>query len=136
MRINRRLLCFLALSAPLAAQSLIGTHPPSGYSLKWYDSFDGAALDTSKWMYRTDVKADSSQRAENVSVENGSLVIRLKKESDRGKSYTGGGVISRQRFRYGYYEARAKMQSGAGWHQAVWAMAASDGSTTYPAQMR
>src|SRR5689334_5032061 len=136
MRINRLLLPLLALSGPLAAQSLTGAHPPSGYTLKWYDTFDGPKLDTSKWMYRSDVKADSSQRAENVSVENGSLVIRLKKESDRGKNYTGGGVISRHQFRYGYYETRAKMHGGAGWHQAVWAMAASDGSTTYPPQMR
>lgn len=136
MRINRAFLWILASFASLAAQSLTGTHPPSGYTLKWYDTFDGAVLDSSKWMYRTDVKADSSQRAENVAVENGSLVIRLKKEDHRGKNYTGGGVISRERFRYGYYEARAKMHGGAGWHQAVWAMAGTDGSTTYPAIIR
>ena len=127
----------LLLSAPvLAAQSLTGSYPPPGYTLKWSDGFQGATLDLSKWMYRTDVKAESSQRPENVAVENGTLVIHLKKENDRGKSYTGGGIISKQRFRYGYYEARAKMHGGAGWHQSVWAMAAGDGSTTYPPDMR
>src|SRR5215471_18740799 len=136
MRIDRLLLCVVASSALLPGQSLNGTYPPPGYRLKWYDTFDGPALDSSKWMYRTDSKADSSQRAENVSVENGSLVIRLKKEDHRGKSYTGGGVISRERFRYGYYEARARMHGGAGWHQSVWAMAATDGSTTYPSIIR
>src|SRR5215470_6540823 len=136
MRINRLLVCSLASATLLAGQSLTGTYPPPGYKLKWYDTFDGASLDSSRWMYRTDVKADSSQRPENVAVENGNLVIRLKKEDHRGKNYTGGGVISRERFRYGYYEARAKMHGGAGWHQSVWAMAATDGSTTYPPIIR
>jgi beta-glucanase (GH16 family) len=99
------------------------------------DDFDGK-LDTAKWMYRTDVKLDSSQRAGNVSVANGKLIIHLRKEEDRGKQYTGGGVISRERFRYGYYEARVQMHGGSGWHQSVWSMFAGDGSTTYPEQMR
>lgn len=112
------------------------TQPPPGYTLAWSDDFDGPSLDTAKWMYRTDVKMDSSQRPENVSVVNGQLVIRLRKEDHRGRSYTGGGVISRERFRYGYYEARVKMHGASGWHQSVWAMFAGDGSTTYPEQMR
>lgn len=136
MKTDRLLLCLLAAAAFLPGQSLNGSHPPPGYKLKWYDTFDGPALDSSKWMYRTDVKADSSQRPENVDVDNGSLVIHLKKEDHRGKGYTGGGVISRERFRYGYFEARAKMFGGSGWHQSVWAMAATDGSTTYPPIMR
>jgi beta-glucanase (GH16 family) len=109
---------------------------PPGYSLAWSDDFNGTQLDQSKWMYRTDVKAESSERPENVSVAGGYLVIEMKKEPDRGKSYTGGGIISKRRFRYGYYEARAKMFGGSGWHQSVWAMFASDGSTTYPQAMR
>ena len=135
MRIESLLL--LTLAAPmLCAQPLTSSYPPAGYTLKWYDAFEGASLDQSKWMYRTDAKADSSQRPENVSVENGSLVIHLKRESDRGKNYTGGGIISKEKFRYGYYEARVKMHGGSGWHQSVWAMAVGDGSTTYPPNMR
>lgn len=110
--------------------------PPAGYVLKWSDDFNGSSLDTARWMYRTDVKMDSSQRPENISLENGRLVIHLRKEDHRDKKYTGGGVISRQRFRYGYYEARVKMHEASGWHQSVWAMFAGDGSTTYPQQMR
>ena len=130
------LLLWLVASPVLAAQALTGTYPPPGYTLKWYDGFEGASLDQSKWIYRTDVKADSSQRPENVSIEKGSLVIHLKKENHCGKNYTGGGIISKERFHYGYYEARAKMHGGAGWHQSVWAMKATDGSTTYPPSMR
>jgi beta-glucanase (GH16 family) len=113
-----------------------GAFPPAGYELQWSDDFNGNALDLTKWMYRTDVKALSSQRPENVRVEDGNLVILLKKENHRAMEHTGGGVISKLRFRYGYYEARARMHGGAGWHQSVWAMAASDGSTTYHDGMR
>lgn len=111
------------------------TYPPPLYSLVFHDDFSGPRLDEQRWMYRTDVKLDSSQRPENVFLRDGRLFIALRKESHRGKSYTGGGVISRAAFRYGYFEARVKMHGGAGWHQSVWAMYA-DPSTTYPARMR
>jgi len=124
------MLLYLCLAMPVCAQ------PPAGYTLQWSDDFNGASLDTAKWMYRTDVKVESSQRAENVSVKGGQLIIALKREQHRGKAYTGGGIISRERFRHGYYEARVRMHGGAGWHQSVWGMYASDGSTTYPEQMR
>lgn len=110
--------------------------PPAGYRLAWSDDFSGSALDNSKWIYRTDVKMESSQRPENVEVSGGELRIHLRKEPHRGKQYTGGGVISRQQFRYGYYEARVRMFGASGWHQSVWAMAAGDGSSTYHAAMR
>jgi beta-glucanase (GH16 family) len=113
-----------------------GSFPPPGYVLKFVDDFNGTALDTSKWMYRTDSKALSTQLARNVRLDGGSLVIDLKKETASDKSYTGGGVISRQRFGFGYFEARVKMHGAAGWHQAVWAMATPDGSTTYPEMIR
>jgi len=128
--------CGLATTPALAQTSREGSHPPPGYTLRWVDDFDGNTLDLSRWMYRTDVKAESSERPDNVAVQDGYLVIQMKKQPDRGRAYTGGGVISKQRFRYGYYEARARMFGGSGWHQSVWAMFASDGSTTYPEQMR
>ena len=126
----------LAATGLMAQGARPGAYPPPGYVYAWGDDFNGSRLDQSKWMYRTDVKAESSQRPENVRVEDGHLVIEMKRQADRGKEYTGGGVISRQRFRYGYYEARVKMFGGSGWHESVWAMVAPDGSTTYPVLMR
>lgn len=125
-----RLFAVLLFCFPLFAQ------PPAGYRLAWSDEFSGSTLDLSKWIYRTDVKMDSSQRPENVSVEDGNLIIHLRKEAHRGRQYTGGGIISKERFRYAYYEARAKMFGASGWHQSVWAMYGGDGSTTYPQRMR
>ena len=141
MRIDSAILGFMmiasAVASPLRAQTrLTGSFPPAGYQLKWSDNFNGTSLDTAKWMYRTDVKASSSQTPRNIGVHDGNLVIWMRKQNDRGKQYTGGGVISKQAFHYGYFEARAKLFGGAGWHESVWAMAVTDGSTTYPPNIR
>ncbi len=118
-------------SAAIAA--LEPSYPPPGYRPVFVDEFTAERLDETRWMYRTDVKADSSQRPENVFLRDGRLVIALRREQHRGKNYTGGGVISRAGFRYGYFEARVRMHAGAGWHQSVWAMYGAAETTYAPA---
>jgi beta-glucanase (GH16 family) len=90
--------------------------------LVFSDEFEGDRIDTDKWGFRRDSKMLSTQQPENVSVSDGNLVIALRKESVRGKNFTGGGVISRQRFVHGYYEARFKTPPAEGWHTAFWSM--------------
>ncbi|MBC9711565.1 family 16 glycosylhydrolase [Streptomyces sp. TRM66268-LWL] len=109
--------------------------PGTGWTQVFADEFTAAAVDTAKWNHRTDVKANSAQRPQNVTQSGGLLTINLKQESYGGKSFTGGGVISKKKLRYGYYETRAKINDGAGWHTSFWLMA-GDGSTTYPAEQR
>lgn len=109
--------------------------PGAGWTLVFSDEFSGSAVDTSRWNYRTDVKANSAQRRENVSVSGGLMSIALKRESFAGKSFTGGGLISKQPLRYGFYETRAKINDGSGWHSAFWLMA-GDGTTTFPPEAR
>jgi beta-glucanase (GH16 family) len=99
------------------------------YTLSWSDEFDGTTLDTTKWDYRIDSKMWSTQQAANVSVADGKLNIDLKHEKVGKKSYTGGGVISKQAFQYGYYEARYKVPPGSGWHTSFWTMAYNDKNT-------
>jgi hypothetical protein len=110
------------------AQPYPGT-PVTGYKLAWSDEFNGPALDTTKWNYRTDTRFWSLQRAANVRVSNGSLYLDLKKETFGTTSYTGGGVISKKLFRYGYYEARMKVPPGSGWHSSFWMMKANRPAT-------
>jgi beta-glucanase (GH16 family) len=101
------------------APSLI---PVEGYRLVWSDEFDGESLDSLRWDYRTDSKMWSTQKPENVSVSNGLLRIAVQKAESGGMHYSGGGVISRESFQYGYYEARLKIPPGAGWHTSFWMM--------------
>ena len=98
------------------------TLPPAGYELVFEDDFNGDKLDTEKWGYRLGDKMLSALQPDNVSVKDGHLVIALRKEPVRGKDYTAGGVISRRKFVYGYYEARFKTPPAEGWHTAFWAM--------------
>ncbi|HEX6684056.1 MAG TPA: glycoside hydrolase family 16 protein [Candidatus Limnocylindrales bacterium] len=129
-------LTVLVVSALVALPAPATAAPPSSlYTLVFSDEFDGSTVDTSKWYHRTDVKGWSAQRPENVSVGGGLMTIHLRKEAFAGMQFTGGGLISKKTFRYGYYETRAKTSVGSGWHPAFWAMA-GDGSTTDPANRR
>ncbi len=140
-----------ALFAAASACSSIADPPaaPEGYELAWADEFDGDKLDTDRWYYRADNKHRSVQLPENVSVKDGSLVLSLNRHDQpiAGKRNSGAGIVTRERFRYGYYEVRAKLGDGVdhdndgkvdeGWHHAFWAMAAVGNdkghvSTTYP----
>jgi beta-glucanase (GH16 family) len=106
------------LVASLPAQA----EAPAGYKLTWSDDFTGTTLDTNKWHYRTGERILSLQQPQNVSVTNGRLVLALKKENAGKLHYTAGGVISRKRFKYGYYEARFRCPRAAGWHTSFWTM--------------
>ena len=105
--------------------------PGSGWTLVFEDTFDDGVIDTSKWKYRTDIRELSSQKAANVTESGGNAVITLKAETDRGKSYTGGGLITKQPFRYGFYETRVRINAGPGWHTAFWNKYAADGTTAF-----
>ncbi len=105
---------------------------PTGYKLSWSDEFTGNALDATKWDYRTDSKGQSTQLPANISVSDGLLHIALKKEEANGKPFTGGGVISKQAFKYGYYEARFRVPLGRGWHTSFWMMKHNGKGDTKP----
>jgi beta-glucanase (GH16 family) len=134
-----RLLPLVLVAAGLAVVGPAGpaaaAPPGSGWTLAFSDEFDGTTVDTSKWHYRTDVKALSAQRPQNVSVGGGLMSIALKQESYAGMNFTGGGLVSRKALRYGYYETRAKINDGAGWHSSFW-LQAGDGTTTFPPDQR
>ncbi|MEU4539816.1 family 16 glycosylhydrolase [Streptosporangium sp. NPDC023825] len=108
--------------------------PPDGpglgdYRLAFADEFT-KPIDWANgpWDPRTDVRGNSSQRAANVRFDpdvpgsDGAAVIDLKAETDRGKPFTGGGLVSKDLMRYGYYETRVWINKGPGWHPAFWSM--------------
>ncbi|HEX6686872.1 MAG TPA: glycoside hydrolase family 16 protein [Candidatus Limnocylindrales bacterium] len=126
----------LIAGAALVAPAPAAAAPPSSqYTLVWSDEFNGTAVDTAKWNHRTDIKGWSAQRAQNVTVGGGLMTIHLKKESFGGKAYTGGGLVSKTPFRYGYYETRVKTNVGSGWHSAFWTLK-GNGVTSFPPDRR
>jgi beta-glucanase (GH16 family) len=110
----------LAFALPLPFLRAQGPPSGGGYKLAWSDNFNGSALDETKWQYRKDSKMLSTQTPDNVKVQDGMLVISLRRGEAGGKPYTGGGIISRATFRYGYYEARIKILAASGWHSSFW----------------
>lgn len=107
---------------PVKLATEVTALPSAGYQLVFEDEFNGDQIDTKKWGFRLDSKMLSTQQKENISVKGGNLEIALRKETVKGKNYTAGGVISRQTFVYGYYEARFKTPPVEGWHTAFWSM--------------
>lgn len=132
-----------------AGKSALGPPPkssvPPGYGLDWRDEFDGDSLDRSRWEFRTDTKHWSTQLPRNISLCNSNLLITLNKIAPNGEdlnttaavlsknfygevpegspgTYTGGGVISKQAFGYGYFETRMRIMAGKGWHTSFWLM--------------
>ena len=93
---------------------------PEDYTLMFEDEFTGGALNTSVWQYREGNIQKSYSRRENVSVSDGILKIECKTEDYRDKNYTVGGIVTREYYSYGYYEAKMKIPSKPGWHSSFW----------------
>jgi hypothetical protein len=114
------------LAVGWAAGPAFGAPPSPDYQLLFEDNFDGPTLDESHWSRRTGPRTgqgfNSLNLARNVSIADGALRIVAKQEVINGKTEnTGGGVISRHRFGYGYYEVRSKpFMAGRGVHSGFW----------------
>ena len=143
----------IALGCLVASPCVAYAAPPAGYELFWGDEFNDVGLDESSWWYRADEKQQSIQLPSNVELDGGHLVLNLTPLATpiNGFDAAGAGVISQQRFRYGYYETRGKLGDGInddndgetdeGWWHAFWAMAAEGDEnghvqTTFPSFRR
>jgi len=58
----------------------------------------------------------------NVRIENGKLIIEARKESFRGSDYTSARIKTKQSWKYGRFEIRAKLPPGRGTWSALWAL--------------
>jgi len=105
-----------------AVRQLPAAPPAADYELLFADEFDGNAVDTTVWNPRTGPRMDGLNRAENLSVSGGALHVAVRIDSIAGKpTPTGGGVISKKPFGYGYYESRSKpFMAGTGVHSSFW----------------
>jgi len=98
-----------------------------GYDLGTGNSLTGGGWGNNELQYYTN-------RAENVKVENGYLLITAKKESYNGSSYTSARLTTKGLFEqaYGRFEARIKLPYGQGIWPAFWLVGANIDEVGWP----
>jgi len=96
------------------------------------DEFDtDGVIDNSIWSYDIGTGENGwgnnelqyyTDRPENISVQNGILIIKAEKESFEGSSYTSARIVTKAKFeqKYGRFEARIRLPYGQGIWPAFW----------------
>ena len=104
--------------------------------LVWADEFNYKGLpDSLKWSYdkgkgcpdncgwgNNELEFYTSNRPENARVEDGRLVLEVRKENFSGAAYTSARLASKNKgdWKYGCFEVRAKIPAGRGMWPAIW----------------
>lgn len=116
------------------------------WQLVWSDEFDGSSLDLTKWSYQTGNAYNGWGNYEaqyytedNISVQNGMLIITAKSEKKEGFDYTSGrirtmtddGVVLFSTL-YGRIEAMISMPKGTGLWPAFWMMPVNNEYGSWP----
>jgi len=113
--------------------------------LVWSDEFNvNGAPDGGKWGYDIGTGNDGwgnresqyyTSRADNVIVQDGHLIIKLKKESYEGSEYTSTRMLTKEKyeFTYGRVEVRAKLPEGGGTWPAIWMLGSNIATAGWPA---
>src|ERR1700682_16016 len=127
-------------------------NPPPGqqaWTLTWSDDFDGpngSAPDSTKWAYDIGGKGwgnneleTYTSRTQNVTLQDGNLVIQALKETLTGSdgvtcNYTSARLKTQGKFRqsYGRFEARIKIPYGQGLWPAFWMLGDDIGTVGWP----
>ncbi|MCU4677542.1 family 16 glycosylhydrolase [Catenovulum sp. 2E275] len=104
----------------------------SGWELVWQDEFDGDKIDSKKWSHEVNCAGGGNNErqcytdsAENSFVADGALnIVALPAEEGAEKEYTSARLVTQYKadFKYGRFEARAKLPSGQGSWPAFWMM--------------
>jgi beta-glucanase (GH16 family) len=122
-----------------------GYTTPESYpnmTLVWQDEFAGDALNTTYWTHEIGTGSNGwgnnekqYYRSENVSVQDGYLVITAKSESYLGSSFTSSRIITKGKksFKYGRVDIRAKLPQGQGIWPALWMLGSNIDTTPWPA---
>ncbi|WP_435416519.1 glycoside hydrolase family 16 protein [Polaribacter aestuariivivens] len=118
---------------------------PGGLKLVWSDEFDtDGAPDPGKWTYDIGTGSNGwgnnesqyyTDRTENVTISNGTLKIKAKKENFSGANYTSARLKTQGLFdfTYGRVEIRAKLPSTGGTWPALWMLGSNINSVSWPA---
>ncbi len=103
-----------------------------GYKLIWEDHFEGDTLDLNSWNYEyhepgwvNNELQSYVDSPENIYVKDGELIIQAIKHTEGTEvSYTSGRINTKDKhdYKYGRFEARAKVPNGKGFLPAFWMM--------------
>ena len=113
----------------------------AGYNLVWADEFNGTDLDTTQWKFDIGTGSNGWGNNEleyytenNVSVENGLLVIEARKETFGGRAYTSSRIKTQDNFsfKYGRVDARAVVAEGKGLWSAIWMLGQNFAEVSWP----
>lgn len=113
-----------------------------GYSLAWSDEFNGTALDETAWSFETGNNGwgnneleNYTSRINNVTLQNGKLIIHALKENYGGSSYTSARIKTqgKKEFTYGRIDIRAILPKGKGLWPALWMLGSNISTIGWPA---
>jgi len=114
-----------ALAAEVSAQDALFEDTPA-----WQDEFDrDGAPDPAKWGYDTgghgwgnNELQTYTRSGDNAFVRDGVLHVVAKRQQRKGRQFTSARLVSKGKgdFRYGRFEARAKLPPGRGTWPAIW----------------
>jgi len=141
------------LATAAQAVNLGGSHygidepmPAHTARLLWSDEFAGKSLDLSNWSFDTsrnkvgwyngELEYYSANRPQNLRVENGKLIIELRKDPQAirkfrdwgGQKYSSAKIMTKGKaaFRTGFVEVSAKLPCARGTWPAIWMMPEGD----------
>jgi len=113
----------------------------NGYKLVWSDEFDAASLNKEYWNIEVNDYGGGNNelqyytdRAENIRLSDGNLIIEARKENYLTRNYTSGRITTQKKFHftYGKVEARIKLPYGKGIWPAFWMLGESISSVGWP----
>jgi beta-glucanase (GH16 family) len=108
----------------------------TGYSLVWSNEFDSTALRSNEWTFESGDGCPQlcgwgnnelefyTNSADNLFFREGKMIIRARKESYGGRSYTSARIKTqgKKTFKFGRIDIRAVMPAGKGLWPAFWLM--------------
>jgi len=117
----------IPLKSSISSIDVSSNLPGKDYVLLYEENFAGNQLNLKDWQYRTGRRTgmgymDGLNLEQNVYVKDSALHIAVKHELINGKwENTGGGIIGKHNFGYGYYESLSKpFMEGHGVHTSFW----------------
>jgi len=113
------------------------------YTLAWSDEFNTSGISSANWSFEmgnnngwgNNELEYYTDRTQNAFVSSGNLIIEARAESFGGKNYTSARMItkSKQAFKFGRIDIRARMPKGKGIWPALWMLGNNIDAVGWPA---